>query len=209
MPVPRWVVFVALLAAAEGCASPQPTPSSIPASSPPASAAMTPSADSTPTTAATAIDGLNTQVLDEALSSPSLELAIDHRLVRLTRDDFLSGLRRVRGREIVGGGPLSVVQFWFVVGARPDVADAAWVEITRHQDPAPYAYPTEPMADLIQIVDPSLPHGEATDLFERLRIGPERILHPAESDITAESRGVQYHLIGDAHRIYLFATKTN
>lgn len=201
----RPVFIFLILAVVAGCGSSPPTPSFAPTMAAPPSASASPSVEITPTSAP-AIEGLSPQVLDEALSAGSLELALDERVVRLTRDDFLSGLRRADGREIVGAGPSSDLQFWFVLGARPALADAAWVEIDRSRAATQYAYPTEPMADFIQIIDPDLPQGDLSELHEQLRIGTDRILHPPQSDITADSRGVRYHLIGDVDKVYLLAT---
>jgi hypothetical protein len=154
------------------------------------------------------IAGLYGEVLNEATSAPPLELPIDDRLVTLTHDDFLSGLRPGSGPEIVGGGPLA--RFWFVVGSTPDVATAAWVELDRHRQfmETIYTYPTEPMADLIEIVDPNMSATDVAALHEQLGIDEARALHPAGSDITVVSGGIRYHLVADTETIYLVATRS-
>lgn len=153
-------------------------------------------------------------VVDEAISAPSLELLIDSRLVRLTRDDFLSGHRSEAGHEIVGGGIPPYADFWFVVGDRPDVAAAAWVELGRaamrtHELDDFLAYPTQPMADLVEIVDPGLSASDRADLRAQLRIGEGRILHGPQTDITVVMSGIRYHVVADLETIYLVATRSS
>jgi len=189
-----------------GCAASEPPPSASPAStaSPPTSSAFLDTPAPGPATAQ------YESVLDEALSAPSLELTIDNRVVGLTGDDFLPGHRRERGREIVGGGTPPWADFWFVLGDQDGVASAAWVEVPRVPQPdGLFAYPTEPLAKFVEIVQPGLPPDERAALHEHLRIGEGHIVHPPETDIAVASRGVTFHVVADANMAYLVGTRTN
>lgn len=199
-----------MLVALIGCTAPGPPPTT------PASTGLTSSQSEDPTTPwPPPRAALEQAVVDEAISAPSLKIPIDARLVWLTRDDFLSGHRREAGREIVAGGVPPYADFWFVIGDRPDVASAAWVELGRAARWADllaagfYAYPTQPMADLIEIVDPSLSASDMADLYEQLRIGESRILHRPQTDITVEVDGTRYHVVADVETIYLVATRSS
>jgi len=190
-----------------GCAASEPPPSASPAStaSPPSS-----SSAFLDTPAPRPATAQYESVLDEALSAPSLELTIDSRVVGLTGDDFLPGHRRERGTEIVGGGTPPWADFWFVLGDQDGVASAAWVELARVPQPEGlFAYPTEPLANFIEIVQPGLPPEERDALHEHLRIGEGHIVHPPETDIEVESRGVIFHVVADANMAYLVGTRTN
>jgi hypothetical protein len=82
-----------------------------------------------------------------------------------------------------------------------DGADAGWQRLSTRIQPSRWRTPSRSST-------PDLPHGDVTDLHQQLRIGPERILHPPQSDINVESRGVRYHLIGDVDKVYLVATSS-
>ena len=200
------VATLAVIVGVAGCAAAEPLPSAspTPTASPPTSPAFLETPSPRPTTAQ------YERVLDEAVSAPSLELTIDNRVVGLTRDDFLLGHRRERGREIVGGGTPPWADFWFVLGDQEGVARAAWVELARIPQPdGLFAYPTEPLANFIEIVQPGLPPAERAALHEQLRIGEGHIVHPPESDIRVESRDVIFHLVADTNMAYLVGTRTS
>jgi hypothetical protein len=101
------------------------------------------------------------------------------------------------------------VQFWFLVSDTPDLAAAAWVEVDRNaQFPTGlYTYPTEPLANLVEIVEPDLTAAESAVLHELLRVGEGRTLPPPDSDLTVVSGNIRYHLVSDSETTYLVATR--
>jgi hypothetical protein len=194
-----WLLALGLLSLA-GCTAepppPSPVRSSLPAASVPAS--LRPSTSAQRDTEAT--------IIEEALSDSELNISVDGRLVRLTRDDFLSGSRHEGGHEIVGGGPIPKTTFWFVLGARGQVATAAWVEQRRLGPPTGvYRLPADPLHDLIEIVAPELGSDEAGQLATDLGIEDGELPRPG-TDRKASVDGLQFHLIADDLAVFLLAT---
>jgi len=65
------------------------------------------------------------------------------------------------------------------------------------------------MTNFIENVQPGLPPDDRAALHEQLRIGEGHIVHPPETDIEVESRGVLFHVVADVHMAYLVGTRTN
>lgn len=182
-----------------GCT--QVVPTDEPITSSQASAASMPAPSTAP--------ALSTEerVIGEAMSGEPLLIPIDNQLVRLTRDDFLSGFREENGREIVGGGPVPRTSFWFVLdpGAE-DQATAAWVAHRRDGFPdGVYQHPTDPFMDLVEIIDPERTPEEAERLETALGIDGEGLPAPG-TDVSVEVGGILFRLIADAEAVYLVAT---
>ena len=187
-----------MLMLATGCGAPGPT-----ATGERASDASSPLGPSSP---ARATD-TEAVVVEQALADSQLAIPIDVRLVGLTRDDFLSGLRQEGGREIVGGGLIPRTSFWFVLGpGLPQVATAAWVEHRRSGPPTDvYQFPADPLHDFIEIVSPDLGPDDAAALATALGIAggalPER-----GTDLTATVHRIDFRLVADEAAVFLLAT---
>jgi hypothetical protein len=172
--------------------------SSLPVASASASASLRPSTSAPGDTEAT--------IIEEAISDSDLAIPIDGRLVRLTRDDFLSGSRQEGGREIVGGGPIPKTTFWFVLGVGGQVATAAWVEQRRTGQPSGvYPLPADPLHDLVEIVAPELGSDEAAQLAMDLGIEDGGLPKPG-TDRQASVDGLRFHLLADNAAVFLLAT---